>query len=121
LSRTNIRAATLYSVGRNDSDHDAVLRIGSESSRRRAHSAQRHESQVFAGPRHLEPSSAIPHRGADRTKTVRLLSVLVDAAVGRRISDPDRRPARLRALTTIRAENLAALHGDESLFDVAGM
>jgi hypothetical protein len=32
LSRTNIRAATLYSVGRNDPDHDAVLRIGSESS-----------------------------------------------------------------------------------------
>jgi hypothetical protein len=32
LSRTNNRAATLYSVGRNDPDHDAVLRIGSESS-----------------------------------------------------------------------------------------
>jgi hypothetical protein len=32
LSRTNFRAATLYSVGRNDPDHDAVLRIGSESS-----------------------------------------------------------------------------------------
>ena len=32
LWRTNIRAATLYSVGRNDPDHDAVLRIGSESS-----------------------------------------------------------------------------------------
>jgi hypothetical protein len=32
LSRTYIRAATLYSVGRNDPDHDAVLRIGSESS-----------------------------------------------------------------------------------------
>ena len=31
LSRTNIRAATLYTVGRNDPDHDAVLRIGSES------------------------------------------------------------------------------------------
>jgi len=32
LWRTNIRAATLYSVGRKDPDHDAVLRIGSESS-----------------------------------------------------------------------------------------
>src|ERR1700757_2955898 len=50
LWRTNIRAATLYSVGRNDPDHDAVLRIGSEGPRRRAHSAQRHESQGFRGP-----------------------------------------------------------------------
>src|SRR5206468_225706 len=41
LWRTNNRAATLYSVGRNDPDHDAVLRIGSEAPRRRAHSAQR--------------------------------------------------------------------------------
>ena len=32
LWRTNIRAATLYSVGRNGPDHDAVLRIDSESS-----------------------------------------------------------------------------------------
>ena len=49
LWRTNHRAATLYSVGRNDPDHDAVLRIGSEAPRRRAHSAQRHESHGFRG------------------------------------------------------------------------
>jgi hypothetical protein len=49
LWRTNNRAATLYSVGRNDPDHDAVLRIGSEAPRRRAHSAQRHESHGFRG------------------------------------------------------------------------
>src|SRR5262249_36842181 len=49
LWRTDHRAATLYSVGRNDPDHDAVLRIGSEAPRRQAHSAQRHESHGFCG------------------------------------------------------------------------
>ena len=36
-------------MGRNDPDHDAVLRIGSEAPRRRAHSAQRHVSHGFRG------------------------------------------------------------------------
>jgi hypothetical protein len=49
LRRTDNRAATLYSVGHNDPNHDAVLRIGSEAPRRRAHSAQRHESHGFCG------------------------------------------------------------------------
>jgi len=35
--------------GPNDPNHDAVLRIGSEAPRRRAHSAQRHESHGFRG------------------------------------------------------------------------
>jgi hypothetical protein len=44
-----LRAATLYSVGREDPDHDALMRIGGEAPRRQAHSAQRHESQGFHG------------------------------------------------------------------------
>jgi hypothetical protein len=44
-----LRAATLYSVGRNDPNHDARMRIGGEAPRRQAHSAQRHESQGFRG------------------------------------------------------------------------
>ena len=44
-----LRAATLYSVGPQDPDHDAHMRIGGEAPRRQAHSAQRHESQGFGG------------------------------------------------------------------------
>jgi hypothetical protein len=35
------------------------------------------KAMVFAGPRNLEPSSAIPHRGADRAETVRLLATYI--------------------------------------------
>ena len=43
------RAATLYSVGREDPNHDALMRIGSEAPRRRTHSAQRHDSHGLRG------------------------------------------------------------------------
>jgi hypothetical protein len=35
------------------------------------------KAMVFAGPRHFEPSSAIPHCGADRAETVRLLATYI--------------------------------------------
>jgi hypothetical protein len=35
------------------------------------------KAMVFAGARHLEPSSANPHRGADRAETVRLLATYI--------------------------------------------
>ena len=77
LWRMNSRAATLYSVGRNDPDHDAVLRIGSEAPRRRPILHNGVKAMVYPGPRHLEPSLAIPHRGADRAETVRLLATCI--------------------------------------------
>jgi hypothetical protein len=44
-----IAPATLYSVDLLDPDHDAHMRIGCEAPRRRAQSAQRHESHGFGG------------------------------------------------------------------------
>jgi hypothetical protein len=71
-------------VGRNDPDHDAVLRIGSESSEAGGpilHNGMK--AMGFAGSRHLEPSSAIPHRGADRAETVSKVPQLPDISVRR--------------------------------------
>ena len=71
LWRTNNRATTLYSVGRKDPDHDAVMRIGSEAPRRRTHSAQRHESHgsrrdPATSNRHRRPVTSV----TDRAETV---------------------------------------------------
>ena len=54
----SFRAATLYSAGRNDPDHDAVLRIGGEAPRRRTHSAQRRQSRGFS----RDPATSNRHR-----------------------------------------------------------
>ena len=50
----NSRAATLYSVGRNDPDHDAVLRIGSEAPSGGPILHNGVKAMVYPGPRHLE-------------------------------------------------------------------
>jgi hypothetical protein len=46
LQRDETRAASLYPVGRETHTHDAIMRIGGEAPRRRAHSTPRHESHV---------------------------------------------------------------------------
>jgi len=49
IAAREIAPATLYSVDLLDPDHDAHMRIGCEAPRRRAQSAQRHESHGFGG------------------------------------------------------------------------
>lgn len=49
IAARKIAPATLYSVDLLDPDHDAHMRIGCEAPRRRAQSAQRHESHGFGG------------------------------------------------------------------------
>src|SRR6185369_13278740 len=71
LWRTNNRAATLYSVGPMTR---TMMQSCASAAKLRGGGPILHngmKAMVFAGPRHLEPSSA-PHRGADRA--VRLLA-----------------------------------------------
>ena len=96
LWRTNNRAATLYSVGRNDPDHDAVLRIGSEAPRRRAHSAQRHESHGFRGTPPPRTVIGDPARGADEPKSSGYWRRIIKSACSSRWAHGD--PLRNHAL-----------------------
>ena len=65
------RATTLYSVGPRTSNHDAVMRIGSEAPKRRTHSLLRRDKPWSpSGQRHLEPSSATRHKRTGWAKTV---------------------------------------------------
>jgi len=67
LWRTNNRAATLYSVGPMTR---TMMQSCASAAKLRGGGPILHngmKAMVFAGPRHLEPSSA-PHRGADRDR-----------------------------------------------------
>ena len=67
------RAATLYSVGPKDPNHDAVMRIGSEAPKRRTHSSIRLEAKGRLGIPPARTVIGVPSQ-ADKAETVGVLS-----------------------------------------------
>ena len=107
--RTNNRAATLYSVGRNDPDHDAVMRIGGEAPGRRVHSTHRLGSHGFSritatSDRHRQTYKIGCQ--ADLSCCFSFLSMLHAYDVGRNTMPSDTSPVmarRQRAMSSFRA------------------
>src|SRR3954453_5496630 len=75
-SGTDHRATTLYSVGPEGPDHDAVMRIGGEAPGRRAHSRKRCQTMTSFGwppPRIVIGDRRCPVRQVPRACPVRVL------------------------------------------------
>jgi len=78
LSRTNIRAATLYSVGpQRPRTMMQSCASAAKAPRRRTHSAQRLESHGFYGTPPPRTVIGDPHRGADRAETFKLSATYI--------------------------------------------
>src|SRR6476659_4473915 len=112
LWRTNNRAATLYSVGPMTR---TMMQSCASAAKLRGGGPILHngmKAMVFAGPRHLEPSSAIPHRGADRAETVQAIGDVHSIArvhhAGRMATPSGTTPSRTSRHNAIRSLRASA-------------
>jgi hypothetical protein len=108
--QARVRAANLYSVDLRGSDHDAVMRIGSEAPRRRAHSKPRlKDHSAISGCHHLGSSfAAQPYIEAELQDA--LLGLHLCQTAGR-----SRRPADASPVVTSRHSAMRSLRASATI------
>jgi hypothetical protein len=74
-------ATTLYSVGASGPNHDALVRISSETPRRRTHSAQRHDSHGLRGTPPPRTVIGAPSLRSGSSRNCQMISELEELVV----------------------------------------